>query len=81
MVVAELKATPDGSVSETFTFVAIAGPLFVAMMRYERGTLTSPGLGEAVFVTDKSALDGFTTLNVAGIECCVVPDCALMSNG
>src|SRR5690349_8113873 len=65
VVVAETNVTPAGSVSVTFTFVATAGPLFVAIIRYESGTPTCPGFGDAVFVTDKSALDGFTTLNVA----------------
>jgi hypothetical protein len=80
VVVAETNVTPDGKVSPRLTFVATAGPLLVAVIRYESGTPTCPGFGDAVFVTDKSALAGFTTLNVACVECAVEPDCALMSN-
>ena len=49
-------------------------------MRYERFTPTWPGFGDAVLVTDKSALVGLTTFNVACTECVVGPDCALIVN-
>src|SRR3569832_1296721 len=65
VVVAEPKVTPAGNVSATLTFVATAGPLFVAIIRYKSDTPTYPGFGDAVFVTDMSALDGFTTLIIA----------------
>jgi hypothetical protein len=57
--------------------VAVAGPLFVAVIRYERLTPVCPGFGDAVFVIDRSALDALTTFNVTGVECDSVPFCAL----
>src|SRR5215208_1234025 len=78
VVVADTNAIPAGSVSATVTFVAAAGPLLVAMTRYERLTPACPGFGEAVLVSERSALDALTTFNVAGSECNVTPDSPLM---
>ena len=78
VAVADTNVIPAGSVSVTTTFVAAPGPLFVAVMRYERLTPTCPGFGDAVLVKDKSALVELTTFNVACTECIVAPDCALM---
>jgi hypothetical protein len=73
----DTKETPAGSVSDTLTLVAAAGPLLVAVMRYERFTPISPGLGEAVFVTKRSALVALTTLRLTDVLCIVEPLCAL----
>src|ERR1043165_4225563 len=73
-VVAEINVSPAGNASATLTFVAVPGPLFMLTMRYESGPPPCPGFGDAVFVTDKSALEGFTTFNAAWTECCVAPD-------
>ena len=64
----EPKVTPAGNASVTVTFVAAAGPLLVATMRYDSGTPTCPGFGDAVFVTDRSALVGLTTFSVIGCK-------------
>lgn len=77
MALADTKETPAGNVSDTLTLVAAAGPLLVAVMRYERLTPTCPGLGEAVFVTERSALVALTTLRLTVVLCIVKPLCEL----
>src|SRR5687767_336768 len=74
------KVTPAGKVSVMMTFVAAAGPLFVATMRYERGMPTCPGFGEAVLTIDRSAVVALTTLRPTDCECVRLPDCASTLN-
>ena len=64
VAVAEPKLTPIGRLSEKFTFVAAAGPLLVTTARYDRLIPTCPGLGEAVLLSERSMLEGLTTLKV-----------------
>ena len=71
---ADPNVMPPGKVSETVTLVAVAGPLLVATSRYERVDPTWPGLGDAVFVIDKSTLEALTILKAAAAECINEPD-------
>src|SRR5690242_1345862 len=80
VVAVEPNATPPGNVSASCTFVAVAGPLFVTTRRYASGTPAWPGFGDAVFVNDRSALDGSMTFKLTENECDVAPDCASMLN-
>ena len=64
----EINVTPAGRASVVVTFVALAGPLFVVTMRYESGTPTCPGFGDAVFVIERSTLVGGTTFRVTDCE-------------
>jgi hypothetical protein len=50
-----------GTGSFSITFVALAGPLFVTIIRKTNEEPTSPGFGDAVLLIDKSTLDGLTT--------------------
>src|SRR6266550_7446921 len=53
--VADTRAVPAGSVSDTVAEVAWFGPLFVTVIVYVRGLPTVTGSGESVFVIARSA--------------------------
>ena len=77
----EPKAIPDGSVSVTFTFVAVAGPLLVTLIRYVRLWLTCPGFGEADLLTARSTLEGLITFTVTCVAWMVLPAVPVMLTG
>src|SRR5271155_573017 len=58
VVVTLVKNTDDGSGSDTFTFCATAGPLFVTFSVYVRLVFRFTGSGVAVFTMETSACDG-----------------------
>src|SRR5271156_760109 len=58
VVVTLVKITDDGSGSDTFTFCATAGPLFVPFSVYVRLVFRFTGSGVAVFTMETSACDG-----------------------
>ena len=56
-----------------FKLVAVAGPLLVTEIRYERLIPTCAGFGDAVLLTDRSMLDGLMTFSITGARCIVEP--------
>lgn len=61
VVEAAPTVVPAGTGSFSITLVALAGPLFVTIIRKTNDEPTSPGFGDAVLLNDKSTLDGLTT--------------------
>ena len=80
VVATEPKVSPAGKLSTTTTLLAVAGPLFVATMRYESVNPTWAGLGDPVFTIETSALPELTTWSVAFVESFIAPDWPLMLN-
>src|SRR4051812_38562990 len=81
VIAAELKVTPAGSVSATLTFVACPGPLFVTTILYVRAAPVAAGFGDAVFVSDRSALVELTTRRETMAVCWRLPLMAVMVTG
>jgi hypothetical protein len=63
------KVMPPGKVSETLTFVAVAGPLLFTTIRYVSAEPAIAGFGDAVFEIETSALEELITRNETFVAC------------